>query len=586
MCGIIALLTPGAGTAPHADDAAVLVSEKLKRIQHRGPDEPANVHSVGPHICFGHARLSIVGADSGEQPFVRKRRNGVVQAMTINGEIYNHKVIREHLSEFPFKSATNDCEAVLALCHSFSPEDALKKIRGQFAFVWAETDHRGLRRWCAARDSVGIAPLYYARTSDGSLWFASEMKAISDVPNLTELKLFPPGCVMSGDGSAMLQFSQPRPYYTPKFLTDPESSWVVHDAVDYMNQLRRTLVKSVADRLMSDPDCEIACLLSGGLDSSLVASICASICEKPIHTFCVKMTPDAPDAPFAKMVADHIGSVHHEVEFSVQDGLKALPKVIWHLESCDTTSVRASTPMYLLCKHIKQHYPRIKVLMSGEGADEQFLGYLESHSAPRDGIEAGLSAAKRVRELHFYDLQRCNRSVPAHGLELRVPFLSEPMQQIALTAWPASRLPRCRDGHGGEGRRIEKFILRKAFDCTCVEFRTGVTRSYLPDSVLWRVKEQMSDAVGYGWIDCLKNQADAGFNDPELFDECEATFGRRPTCAEQAMYMSIFLHVLDSQCAKTAGAETSTWAPEWTRSNDPSGRATAAHAVLIDGGGW
>ena len=271
--------------------------------------------------------------------------------------------------------------------------------------------------------------------------------------------------------------------------------------------------------------------------------------------------------------------------FSIEDGICALPDVIKALESVDVTSVRASTPLYLLCKHIRENYP-VKVLLSGEGSDEAWCGYLENHRADRDGLDAGLASARRVRELSMYDIQRCNRMVPAHGLEIRVPFLDVDVLQMAMTCWPAARLPQKRGGRGGTGPRIEKFLLRNAFDETVHNLHTGESRPYLPDSVLWRTKEQFSDGCGYGWIDEMKACAARDFSSAEMRDAMTEAFGRAPTCPEQTMIMSIFLDVLGPKAAAFVGKSTKTWKPKWNDDIDPSGRAIPAHRALIDGGGW
>lgn len=572
MCGIIAALLKSKeiATASVAD-----VRERLNSIAHRGPDSQGVVQKGS--VVMAHARLAIVDVDSGAQPFERKN-----QLLAVNGEIYNWRKIRELLPDFEYETM-NDCEVILALCSRFFDGSA-QRMRGQYAFVWAHIDDSGnLRRWVAARDPVGIAPLYYAKTTQG-IYFASELKAITGLPGADlerSLNIFPPGHVMCGDGAGMFEWAQPRAYFKPQWLVDPTSSWIIPRQPDIKHTIRSVLTNAVRMRLMSDDTAEIGAFLSGGLDSSLVASIAAAtIRDKPLHTFCVSMAPDAPDRLHAKAVAEHIGSIHHDVIMTIDDGMKVLPHVIRHLESVDVTSVRASTPMYLLCDYIKRNHPNIKVMLSGEGADESWCGYLESHAAPLDGVESGMAAVKRVAQLHMFDVNRCNKTVCAHGLEIRVPFLDESVLEVAMTTWPASRLPQ---HYAPSKRRMEKHLLRSAFEGKVFDISTTSWRSYLPDEILYRQKEQFSDGCSYSWIDSLKAVAAEGYGDPELHDKLEETFGRRPCSDEQAMIMKLCQAVLPHDAIRLIGAETENWAPHWTEDQDPSGRATLAHKQLIHG---
>lgn len=571
MCGIIAALLSSNDAQKTADEC----EGRLMSIAHRGPDAFGH-NAIGNNVVMGHVRLAIVDITSGiNQPFIVKQ-NSVTACLTINGEIYNHELIRKMIPEYRYQSK-NDCEVVLALANKFY-NGAAQRLRGQFAFVWAEVDNRNrLRRWVAARDPLGICPLYYCKSAKG-IWFASEMKALTalDGAKTGSIQLFPPGCVMSGDGAGGLSYSQPVSYYSPKWLVDPLSSWIVPTEPGYGESLRRALTRAVQDRLMGDV--EIGCFLSGGLDSSLVAAIAASICPKPIHTFCVSLTPDSPDAVFAKQVADWIGSIHHHVEFSVSEAFDEVPNVIYHLESVDVTSVRASTPLYMLCKYIKETHPTIKCLLSGEGADETHMGYGEFHSCA-DDVDAGLASVERTKNLHMFDIQRCNRAVCASGLEIRVPFLDTSVLELVMTSWPGSRLPRKFNGH-----RIEKFALRNAFDCDVRIHRTNEFKPYLPPSILWRFKEQFSDGVGSGWVDFMRAHSAKHYGSTELKDAMTEHFGREPNSPEQAMIMQIFLGVLPKELACVVGDQTSTWEPMWTDSVDPSGRVTEGHKKSIGSG--
>jgi asparagine synthase (glutamine-hydrolysing) len=542
MCGILAVL----GYQGDMEALRSRVLELSKRIRHRGPDWNS-MELVGGKSYLAHERLAIVDLDNGAQPL--KTDDGRL-VLTVNGEIYNHKALRANLKQ-PHKFKTSsDCEVIMYLYDEIG-EEMVNKLDGFFAFVLTDKEE-----FLVARDPIGITTLYQGQGPDGALWFASEMKCLIDV--CKEVSVFPPGHVYSSRTGKLRRYFEPSWWHSE--LEIPRAS------VDYV-RLRETLEKAVVKRLMSDVPYGV--LLSGGLDSSLIAAITARHARLRVeedekleawwprlHSFSIGL-PNAPDLIAAHRVAEFLGTVHHSFCFTVSDGLDALSDVIYHLETYDVTTIRASTPMYLLSRKIKA--TGVKMVLSGEGSDEIFGGYLYFHQAP-SGAELHRECLSRIKALHYADCLRANKSTMAWGVEVRVPFLDKDFLEVAMTIDPDEKL--CR------GDRIEKYILRKAFDVP--------ENPYLPEDILWRQKEQFSDGVGYSWIDELKAFTETQVSD-EAFARAKDTFpDDTPTTKEAYYYRVLFhKHFPQKMCLETIKR----WIPrtDWGCSADPSGRVQKAH---------
>ncbi|UUC45464.1 asparagine synthase B [Flavobacterium cerinum] len=527
MCGILAVIGKGVD--------ADLVKQLSKRMSHRGPDE-SDLHITEKGYFLSHERLSIVDLQTGKQPI-----QGTDSAwMVHNGEIYNHQKLRDTVLKHHTFRTTSDSEVIVHLYEEYGYEFC-DMLDGIFAFVVIDGDD-----FIAGRDPLGVKPLYYGIDAHGTVYFASEMKALAD--QCKSFAAFPPGH-----------------YYTPKtgFVKYYQPQW--EDAGKAVEELdlsaiRETLTEAVRKRLMSDVP--IGVLLSGGLDSSLTSAIASRLMAKTkgpkLHSFSIGLDDQAPDVIAARAVADYLGTEHHEVYFTVEEGIKILDKLIWHLETYDVTSVRASTPMYFLSKAITDL--GIKVVLSGEGADEIFGGYLYFRNAPSVD-EFQKETIERVQRLATADLLRADKSTMAHGLEARVPFLDKAFLNLAIKIKPEEKQPAT---YGG----VEKYILRKAFDTP--------EKPYLPDSVLWRQKEQFSDGVGYNWIDKLIEYGTAQVTDEELEKAAELFPHNTPTTKEAYYYRSVFhKHFPQSSAAKTVRK----WIPKWQENQDPSGRANKAHVM-------
>lgn len=524
MCGILAIIGKG------KDEA--LAGQLSKRMSHRGPDE-SDIHVTEKGHILGHERLSIIDLNTGKQPI-----QGTKDAwMVHNGEIYNHKALRENeLKGHTFRT-TSDSEVIVHLYEEFG-YDFCHLLDGIFGFVVIDGDD-----FIAGRDPLGVKPLYYGIDDRGRMYFASEMKAIAD--QCQTFSTFPPGH-----------------YYTPKtgFVKYYKPEWEDItkgiEPVDY-TAIRETLTQAVEKRLMSDVP--IGVLLSGGLDSSLTSSIAARALKgsgKTLHSFSIGLDAAAPDAVAARKVAEFLGTEHHEIHFTIEQGIEILDKLIWHLETYDVTSVRASTPMYFLSKAITDM--GIKVVLSGEGADEIFGGYLYFRNAP-SAEDFQRETIERVQKLFTADLLRADKSTMAHGLEARVPFLDKKFLELAIKIKPEEKQPLTYSG-------IEKYILRKAFDTP--------EQPYLPKEVLWRQKEQFSDGVGYNWIDTLIDYCAAQVTDEEFEAAAERFPYNTPATKEAYFYRSVFhKHFPQVSAAQTVRK----WIPKWQANTDPSGRANAAH---------
>ncbi|RFU28635.1 hypothetical protein B7463_g7704, partial [Scytalidium lignicola] len=558
MCGIFACHN-------HPDVQAFKPSalRLAKCIRHRGPDWSGNL--TVNNTILAHERLSIVGVENGAQPLTNSD-NSI--ALIANGEIYNHRVIRKQFKKaYPFKTSS-DCEVIIPLYMTYGVNVA-EHLDGMFSFVLHD---KRLNRTIAARDPIGITSFYQGWSSEltGTVLFASELKALSPIAD--RIITFPPGHVydsLTGETTR---------YFNPAWL---EISRMPTNPIDY-RLLRATLENSVRKRLMTDVP--FAVLLSGGLDSSLVASIAqrerfrlwsaarTAITEMPktngtvldnlvqmpqITTFSIGL-PGAPDSKAALEVAKFLGTNHLSLTFTIEEGLNALSDVIYHLETFDVTTIRASTPMFLLSRKIKAL--GFKMVLSGEGSDEIFGGYLYFKGAPNKQ-EFQKETVRRVKNLHLSDCLRANKSTMAWGVEARVPFLDTQFLQVAMNIDPFEKLI--------TEDRIEKYILRKAFDTSDEDG----TQPYLPESILWRQKEQFSDGVGYGWIDALKDNAELAVTDDDMRNP-PANWGKDiPDTKEAYWYRKMFDEHFPPSCAETVNR----WVPTWSNQTDPSGRAIDSH---------
>lgn len=557
MCGICAFF--------HYPDVEAFKPRALqlsKRIRHRGPDWSGNFMSKDTILV--HERLAIVGLDTGAQPITNKDDT---LALAVNGEIYNHQSLRGAFPDYPFKTHS-DCEPIIPLYQKYDI-DAPKHLDGMFAFVLYDVPND---RIIAARDPIGITTLYMGRKSSDKkqVAFASELKCLMD--DYDEISAFPPGHVYDSKTDKTTR------YYEP--------SWWDGDKIPAkhadLTEVRESLEKAVRKRLMSEVPYGV--LLSGGLDSSLIASIAARETNKALpessvnhhlagvdstgklvntsgsrlHSFAIGL-PGAPDLKAAKKVAEFIGTIHHEHTFTLEDGLDALRDVIWHLETYDVTTIRASTPMFLLSRKIKAQ--GVKMVLSGEGSDEIFGGYLYFGAAP-NAKEFHQECVKRVKNLHYADCLRANKSTMAWGLEARVPFLDKEFLEVTMNINPEDKM--ITKDH------IEKWVLRKAFD----------TGDYLPEEILWRQKEQFSDGVGYSWIDGLKDTAEKSISD-EQFKTPKPEWGDDiPTTKEAYWYRCMFDELFPK---KSVASTVMRWIPkaDWGCAEDPSGRFVKSHSSAV-----
>lgn len=571
MCGIFASFR-NADVEAYKPKALQL----SKRIRHRGPDWSGNV--VKNSTILVHERLAIVGLESGAQPITSE--DGAY-TLAVNGEIYNHIKLREEFPSYPFKTLS-DCEPIIPLYEKYGI-DAPKYLDGMFA--WCLYDAKK-DRIIAARDPIGITTLYMGRSSSSpkTVFFASELKCLTD--DCDEIVAFPPGHVYDSETDQITR------YFNPDWIDEDR---IPSTPVNYKD-IRESLETAVRKRLMAEVPYGV--LLSGGLDSSLIASIAARETEKAnneldpavydeepshlagvdekgnlhtagwsrLHSFAIGL-PNAPDLQAARKVAKFIGSIHHEHTFTLQEGLDALDDVIYHLETYDVTTIRASTPMFLLSRKIKAQ--GVKMVLSGEGSDEIFGGYLYFAQAP-SAAEFHTEAVKRVKNLHLADCLRANKSTMAWGLEARVPFLDKEFLQLCMNLDPAEKMIDASKG------RIEKYILRKAFDTS----DEPETKPYLPEEILWRQKEQFSDGVGYSWIDGLKDTAEKMISD-EQFANPKPEWGNDVPTTKEAYWYRLKFDALFPQ--KTAASTVMRWIPkaDWGCAEDPSGRYAKIHEQHI-----
>ena len=534
------------------EDISVLrpqLLEMSKKLRHRGPDW-SGIYSDNNAI-LAHERLAIVDPVSGKQPLYGQNDDVV---LAVNGEIYNHLNLKEEFEgAYNFKTES-DCEVILALYEKYG-FDFINKLNGIFAFALYDIKNE---EYLIARDHIGIVPLYMGWDKKGTFYIASELKALEGYCN--KIEIFPPGKYFSSKKGDLARWY--------------ERSWSLHTSIENKNKiadkLRTSLEKAVYQQLMTDVPYGV--LLSGGLDSSIIAAITKRYSNKRIetndstdawwpqlHSFSVGLQ-GSPDLEAARKVSQHIDSIHHEVIFTIQEGLDAIEDVIYSLETYDVTTVRAATPMYLMARVIKSM--GIKMVLSGEGADEIFGGYLYFHKAP-NSIEFHDETIRKLNNLHLYDCLRANKSMAAWGVEARVPFLDKDFIEVAMMIDPEHKLI--------SNKKIEKSILRESF------------HGYLPNSILYRQKEQFSDGVGYNWIDSLKMIVEDEISDRKFIDSVKQFSINPPMNKEELFYRNIFNKYFPSDSAALtvpsipSVACSSEIALKWHKSfkdlNDPSGRS-------------
>ncbi len=547
MCGIVAIFNIQEQT-PELRQKALRMSQK---IRHRGPDW-SGIYTGGTAILC-HERLSIVDPESGRQPLFAPDKK---QVLAVNGEIYNHQDIRKRFEgKYQFQTGS-DCEVILALYRE-KGIDFLDDLSGIFAFALYDAERN---EFLIARDPIGVIPLYIGYDSDGKVYVASELKALEG--QCERYEPFLPGHYYWSREPGMKRYYK-RDWFSYDAVKDNTASTrAIHDALE----------DAVRRQLMSDVPYGV--LLSGGLDSSVISAVAEKYAERRIeedgrerawwprlHSFAVGLK-GAPDLAKARMVADHIGTVHHEINYTIQEGLDAIRDVIYFIETYDVTTVRASTPMYLLARVIKSM--GIKMVLSGEGADEIFGGYLYFHKAPT-AQAFHEETVRKLSKLYMYDCLRANKSLSAWGVEGRVPFLDKEFLDVAMRTNPEAKM--C------PGKTIEKRIVREAF------------ADLLPDAVAWRQKEQFSDGVGYSWIDTLKQVTSDLVSDEQMAHAAERFPINPPRNKEEYYYRSIFAEHFPSDSAARSvpsvpsvacsTAEALAWDEAFKNMNDPSGRAVA-----------
>lgn len=547
MCGIVSIFNIKEQT-PELRQKALRMSGK---IRHRGPDW-SGIYCGGAAI-LAHERLAIVDPESGRQPLFSPDKK---QVLAVNGEIYNHQSIRRRYQDrFQFQTGS-DCEVILALYRERG-DGFLDELDGIFAFALYDVERD---EYLIARDPIGVIPLYYGYDKEGRLYVASELKALEG--QCDSYSVFPPGHVLTK------RDTKPRRYY--------ERDWFSYDNVKdnpaSVDELREALEASVRRQMMSDVPYGV--LLSGGLDSSIISAVAQKYAGNRVetggkeaawwprlHSFAVGLR-GAPDLLKARLVAERIGTVHHEINYTIQEGLDALSDVVYFTETYDVTTIRASTPMYLLARVIKSM--GIKMVLSGEGADEIFGGYLYFHKAP-SARAFHEETVRKLSKLYLYDCLRANKSLAAWGVEGRVPFLDTEFLDVAMRINPVAKM--C------PGSVMEKKILREAFS------------SLLPQEVAWRQKEQFSDGVGYSWIDTLKQITASSVSDEELTHAADRFPINPPRNKEEYFYRSLFAaHFPSDSAARTvpsvpsvacSTAEALAWDKAFANLNDPSGRAVS-----------
>jgi asparagine synthase (glutamine-hydrolysing) len=546
MCGIVCAFD----IKQKIDDLRPQVLEMAKAIRHRGPDW-SGIYS-DDKVIMAHERLAIVDPASGKQPLFSPDKKIILAA---NGEIYNHRQLRKQFPDYDFQTQS-DCEVILAL-YQEKGHDFLDDMNGIFGFAIYDTEKD---EYFIARDHMGIIPLYIGWDKNGTFYVASELKALEGI--CTKIELFPPGHYMSSTDGEFVQWYK-RDWTDYDAVKDNETS---------ITAVKEALEAAVHRQLMSDVPYGV--LLSGGLDSSVVSAIAKKYAQKRIesgdekdawypqlHSFAVGLE-GSPDLAAAQKVADFIKTIHHEIKFTIQEGLDAIKDVIYNIETYDITTIRSSTPMYLMARVIKSM--GIKMVLSGEGADEIFGGYLYFHKAP-NAREFHEETVRKLDKLHMYDCLRANKSLAAWGIEGRVPFLDKEFMDVAMRINPQDKMI--------NGERMEKWVVRKAFE------------DMIPESVAWRQKEQFSDGVGYSWIDTLKELVEKEVTDAQMANAKFRYPIQTPINKEEYYYRSIFEgHFPSDAAALSVPQEPSVacstkialeWDEAFKNMNDPSGRAIA-----------
>jgi len=547
MCGIVCAFD----LKQKSEDLRPQVLAMSKKIRHRGPDW-SGIFSDDKAI-LAHERLAIVDPASGKQPLYSEDKKLILAA---NGEIYNHRDLRKQFEgKYNFQTES-DCEIILAL-YQKKGVDFIDDMNGIFGFAIYDVDKD---EYFVARDHMGIIPLYIGWDKHGTFYVASELKALEGV--CTKIELFPPGHYLSSKDGEFVRWYK-RDWFEYEAVKDNETS---------IKEIKDALDAAVHRQLMSDVPYGV--LLSGGLDSSVTSAVAKKYAQlrvesddtqaawyPQLHSFSVGLE-GSPDLAAAQVVADHIGTVHHEIKFTIQEGLDAIRDVIYNLETYDITTIRASTPMYLMARVIKSM--GIKMVLSGEGADELFGGYLYFHKAP-NSEEFHDETVRKLKKLHMYDCLRANKSLASWGIEGRVPFLDKEFMDVAMRINPQDKMI--------NGERMEKWVVRKAFE------------DMLPESVAWRQKEQFSDGVGYSWIDTLKEVVEKEVTDEQMANAHFRFPIQTPQNKEEFYYRSIFTEHFPSDAAalsvpQEASVACSTkialeWDEAFKNMNDPSGRAVA-----------
>ncbi|MFH6982890.1 asparagine synthase B [Marinoscillum luteum] len=549
MCGIVCAFE----LKQKAEVLRPRLLEMSKKLRHRGPDW-SGIYS-SENAILAHERLAIVDPASGKQPLFSDHQKIVLAA---NGEIYNHRELRKQFEGKYHFSTASDCEVILAL-YKEKGASFLDELNGIFGFALYDSESDA---YLVARDHMGIIPLYMGWDEDGTFYVASELKALEGV--CTKIELFPPGHYLHSKEGKLVKWYE-RDWTTYENVKDSETS---------IEDLHDALEAAVKRQLMSDVPYGV--LLSGGLDSSVTSALAKKFSQNRIetdgktgawwpqlHSFAVGLE-GSPDLAAARNAAEHIGTVHHEILFTIQEGLDAIRDVIYHLETYDVTTVRASTPMYLMARVIKSM--GIKMVLSGEGSDELFGGYLYFHKAP-NAKEFHEETVRKLSKLHQYDCLRANKSLAAWGIEGRVPFLDKEFIDVAMRLNPQDKMI--------TPEKMEKWVVRKAFE------------NYLPDSIAWRQKEQFSDGVGYSWIDTLKQVVSEKVSDDQLANAKYKFPVQTPRNKEEFYYRTIFSEHFPSDTAALcvpsvpsvacSTPEALAWDESFKNMNDPSGRAVGVH---------
>lgn len=562
MCGITAYIDSNRSVDLSSKRKHFL--ELSKKIRHRGPDWNGIYMDHG--VVITHERLSIVGVDNGSQPIVNSSHLNKYSdiVLSVNGEIYNYEELYRCVLHNKYTPKTkSDCEVIINLYEEFG-SDCIKMLDGVFSFVLYDKKNSIL---LVARDPIGINPLYYGITDENALMIASEMKSLDE--DCVTINSFPPGHYleykMDGKNNIELTIIEDAitQYYFPKWDSPEFINYKENEIDKLYSDIRDSLTQAVDKRLMCDVPFGV--LLSGGLDSSLIASITNRLLKEKttswgnkLHSFSIGLK-DAPDLKYARIVADFLGTIHHEYNFTIQEGIDVLEDLIYHLETYDVTTIRASTPMFLMARKIKSM--GIKMVLSGEGADEMLGGYLYFHNAP-DNKEFHNECINRVKNLHHFDCLRANKSTMSWGLEARVPFLDKSFLELIMPISPELKLK----------DKKEKHVLRQAFHYDDEHDK------YLPDEILWRQKEQFSDGVGYNWIDGLKEFIENQITDGDFKTEIGEYSSEHcdvPKNKEELYYRRIFDRLFNKR-----EDIVPRWIPkmDWDGvSYDPSGRAQKVH---------